>query len=420
MDRWTNPTIAVIGLGYVGLPLAVALSRDFDVLGFDIDTARIQELNGGHDRTNELTPDALTSSSAQLTGDLGALQGRDIFIVTVPTPVSEKNEPDLTAVKKAAETVGKAIGKGGIAVFESTVYPGVTEDICGPAIEAASGLKAGTDFFLGYSPERINPGDKVHTVDKITKVVAGQTPEVAAVLARVYGAMNGDRIHIAPDIKTAEASKVIENAQRDINIAFVNEIALIFERMGLSVYDVLDAARTKWNFLDFKPGLVGGHCIGVDPYYLSHAAQQMGYDPDVILSGRRINDAMGSVLAERIHKSLGIEGAKILVLGITFKENVPDIRNSKVIDVIRGLEAFGHSVSVYDPLADIAETKHEYGVDLIGEPSGPYHAVLGAVPHAAFNDMPIAELLEPDGLVADIKGIWRGVDLGAGLRRWSL
>ncbi len=420
MDRWKNPTIAVIGLGYVGLPLAVALSRDFDTLGFDIDTARIKELNAGHDRTNELTPDALKASSANLTDDLTALQGRDIFIVTVPTPVSEKNEPDLTAVRKAAETVGMAIGKGGIAVFESTVYPGVTEDICGPVIEAASGLKAGTDFFLGYSPERINPGDKVHTVDKITKVVAGQTPEVADTLARVYGSMNGGRIHIAPDIKTAEASKVIENAQRDINIAFVNEIALIFERMGLSVYDVLDAARTKWNFLDFKPGLVGGHCIGVDPYYLSHAAQQMGYDPDVILSGRRINDAMGAVLAERIHKSLGMDGAKILVLGITFKENVPDIRNSKVIDVVRALEVFGHSVSVYDPLADAAETKHEYGVDLIGEPSGPYHAVLGAVPHAVFNDMPIADLLEPDGLVADIKGIWRGVDLGAGLRRWSL
>jgi len=420
MDRWKNPTIAVIGLGYVGLPLAVALSRDFDTLGFDIDTARIKELNGGHDRTNELTPDALKASSARLTDDLTALQGRDIFIVTVPTPVSEKNEPDLTAVRKAAETVGMAIGKGGIAVFESTVYPGVTEDICGPVIEAASGLKAGTDFFLGYSPERINPGDKVHTVDKITKVVAGQTPEVADTLARVYGSMNGGRIHIAPDIKTAEASKVIENAQRDINIAFVNEIALIFERMGLSVYDVLDAARTKWNFLDFKPGLVGGHCIGVDPYYLSHAAQQMGYDPDVILSGRRINDAMGAVLAERVHKSLGMDGAKILVLGITFKENVPDIRNSKVIDVVRALEVFGHSVSVYDPLADAAETKHEYGVDLIGEPSGPYHAVLGAVPHAVFTDMPIADLLEPDGLVADIKGIWRGVDLGAGLRRWSL
>lgn len=420
MDRWKNPTIAVIGLGYVGLPLAAALARDFDVLGFDIDATRIRELNAGHDRTNELTPDALNASKARLTDDLGALQGRDIFIVTVPTPVSEDNEPDLTAVRKAAETVGKAIGKGGIAVFESTVYPGVTEDVCGPVIEAASGLKSGTDFFLGYSPERINPGDKVHTVDKITKVVAGQTPEVAETLARIYGSMNGNRIHIAPDIKTAEASKVIENAQRDINIAFVNEIALIFERMGLSVYDVLDAARTKWNFLDFKPGLVGGHCIGVDPYYLSHAAQQMGYDPDVILSGRRINDAMGAVLAERIHKSLGIDAAKILVLGITFKENVPDIRNSKVIDVIRALELFGHSVSIYDPLADVAETKHEYGVDLIDSPANGYHAVVGAVPHAVFDELKVSELLVPGGLVADIKGIWRGMDLGDGVRRWSL
>lgn len=420
MDRWKSPTIAVIGLGYVGLPLAAALSRDFDVVGFDIDASRIRELTGGYDRTHELTAEALKASPAKLTDDAAALQGRDIFIVTVPTPVSPDNEPDLTAIRKAAETVGKAIGKDGIAVFESTVYPGVTEDICGPVIEAASGLKAGTDFFLGYSPERINPGDKVHTVDKITKVVAGQTPEVAEALARIYGSMNGNRIHIAPDIKTAEASKVIENAQRDINIAFVNEIALIFERMGLSVYDVLDAARTKWNFLDFKPGLVGGHCIGVDPYYLSHAAQQMGYDPDVILSGRRINDAMGAILAERIHKDLGIGSGKILMLGITFKENVPDIRNSKVIDVVRALELFGHAVSVYDPLADVEETKAEYGVDLIDAPSLGYDAVVGAVPHAEFNDLRLADLLKPGGLVADIKGIWRGKDLGEGVRRWSL
>lgn len=400
--------------------MAVALSRDFDVVGFDIDKGRIRDLNDGHDRTNELDQDQLAASSARLTDDMDALKGRDIYIVTVPTPVSEDKQPDLTAVRKAAETVGKVIGKGGIAVFESTVYPGVTEDICGPVIESASGLKAGTDFFLGYSPERINPGDKVHTVDKITKVVAGQTQEVAEALARVYGSMNGGRIHIAPDIKTAEASKVIENAQRDINIAFVNEIALIFERMGLSVYDVLDAARTKWNFLDFKPGLVGGHCIGVDPYYLSHAAQQMGYEPDVILSGRRINDAMGAVLAERIHKSLGKDAAKILVLGITFKENVPDIRNSKVIDVVRALEVFGHSVSVYDPHADAAETRHEYGVDLVDAPSGVYDAVVGAVPHGEFADMSVADLLVPGGLAADIKGIWRGVDLGADVNRWSL
>lgn len=420
MDRWTNPTIAVIGLGYVGLPLAVALSRDFDVVGYDIDKARIGELNRGHDRTNELTPDALKNASVLLTDDVHSLKGRDIFIVTVPTPVSEDKEPDLTAVCKAAETVGTVIAKDGIAVFESTVYPGVTEDVCGPVIEKVSGLTAGVDFFLGYSPERINPGDKVHTVDKITKVVAGQTPEVTAALARVYGSMNGGRIHLAPDIKTAEASKVIENAQRDINIAFVNEIALIFERMGLSVYDVLDAARSKWNFLDFKPGLVGGHCIGVDPYYLSHAAQQMGYDPDVILSGRRINDAMGAVLAERIHTAMGIDGAKILVLGITFKENVPDIRNSKVIDVIRALEVFGHSVAVYDPLADHAETKAEYGVDLIDTPSDGYDAVVGAVPHTAFAELHLADVLKTGGLVADIKGIWRGMDLGAGFKRWSL
>lgn len=421
MNSTPSPAeIAVIGLGYVGLPLAVALSKTHGVVGFDVDAGRIEELESHFDRTRELTPEALAAAELLFTTDADAIRGAKIFIVTVPTPVGTDNAPDLTAVRRASETVGRAIGKGAIAVFESTVYPGVTEDVCGPIIEKESGLTAGEDFVLGYSPERINPGDKVHTVDKITKVVAAQTPEAAERLAALYGAMNGGRIHVAPDIRTAEASKVIENAQRDINIAFANEIALIFERMGISVYDVLDAARTKWNFLDFKPGLVGGHCIGVDPYYLSHIAQRIGYDPDVILAGRKINDGMGGSLAGRIHSELGTEEADILVLGITFKENVPDIRNSKVVDVVRALEGLGHRVSVYDPFADPAETEHEYGIAPIPSPDGRYDALVGAVPHAAFEDLPLGDLLKPGGLIADIKGFWRGSGLPEGIRYWSL
>jgi len=421
MNSTSTPAeIAVIGLGYVGLPLAVALSKTRTVVGFDVDASRIEELHDDVDRTRELTSEALAAADLSLTTDPEALRGAEIFIVTVPTPVGPDNAPDLTAVQKASETVGRVIGEGAIAVFESTVYPGVTEDICGPIIERESGLKAGEGFVLAYSPERINPGDKVHTVDKITKVVAAQTVEAAERLAALYGAMNGNRIHIAPDIKTAEASKVIENAQRDINIAFVNEIALIFERMGISVYDVLDAARTKWNFLDFKPGLVGGHCIGVDPYYLSHIAQRIGYDPDVILAGRKINDGMGSSLADRIHNELGKEDAKILVLGITFKENVPDIRNSKVVDVVRHLQRLGHQVSVYDPLADPTETALEYGITPVPTPDGQFDALVGTVPHAAFQDLPLHEMIKPDGLIADIKGFWRGADLPEGVRYWSL
>lgn len=414
-----TPRIAVIGLGYVGLPLAVALAKHFPTVGFDINKARIAELKKGHDRTGELTDGALLDSTLDYASDVAELKGYDIYIVTVPTPVAADNTPDLTAVRKASETVGRAIGKGAVVVYESTVYPGVTEDICGPILEKESGLKCGTDFMLGYSPERINPGDKVHTVDKITKVVSGQTPEVASLLARVYGSMNGNRIHIAASIKTAEASKVIENAQRDINIAFVNEIATIFSKMGISVYDVLEAAGTKWNFLPFSPGLVGGHCIGVDPYYLAYAAMEQGLDPQVILSGRRINDAMADIVADKIDKLLD-RNARVLVLGITFKENVPDIRNSKVADLIRRLESHGHDVTVYDPMADEEETREEYGIELAGEPGHGYDCVVGAVSHEAFEELSLKDLAREGGLLADVKGLWRTRGIPEGRKLWTL
>ena len=414
-----NPRITVVGLGYVGLPLAAALSTEFATVGFDIDKGRIRELRDGFDRTGELSGGALRDAPLSLAYDAEEAKGSDIYIVTVPTPVDQENQPDLTALRKASETVGAILEPGNIVVYESTVYPGVTEDFCGPILEQVSGLKAGIDFYLGYSPERINPGDKVHTVDKITKVVSGQTKEVADLLARVYGSMNKGNIFIARDIRTAEASKVIENAQRDINIAFVNEIATIFGRMGISVYDVLDAASTKWNFLDFKPGLVGGHCIGVDPYYLAHAAQQIGLDPKIILSGRETNDNMSHVIADRISDLL-TGASRILVLGITFKENVPDIRNSKVGDLINRFVEQGHDVTVFDPLADKDETRKEYGIELAEELGDGYDCVVGAVPHDAFNEYSLRALLKEGGLVADVKGMWRHRSLPASLRRWSM
>ena len=422
MSLPASPTIAVIGLGYVGLPLAVALAKHFPVTGFDVSAARIHELKDGHDRTREIEAAALKATKLKLTDEPDAIAGIDLYIVTVPTPVDANNLPDLGAVKGACASVGAAMKKGAIVVFESTVYPGVTEDICGPALEAASGLKCGRDFFLGYSPERINPGDKTHTVDKITKVIAGQTPEVTALLARVYGAVTTGGVFAAASIKVAEAAKVIENAQRDINIAFVNEVTMIFEKLGISIYDVLDAARTKWNFLPFSPGLVGGHCIGVDPFYLAHAAQEAGHDPAVILAGRRINDGMGPWLAERIHDELaGV--SKILVLGITFKENVPDLRNSKVIDVIARLRALGHTVAVHDACADAAEARHEYGETLLPTIDGAsgYDCVIGAVPHAAyagFDAARLASMLKPGGLAADAKGMWRALQPNSAFRIW--
>jgi len=424
-----RPRIAVIGLGYVGLPLAVGLARHFPITGFDINAARIGELKSGHDRTREVEEKILKASAATFTDDKGAIAGLDIYIVTVPTPVTADNQPDLGAVRSASRLVGAVMKKGAIVVYESTVYPGVTEDVCGPELEQASGLKCGKDFFLGYSPERINPGDREHTVDRITKVVAGQTPEVTKLLADVYGKLTAGGVFLARDIKTAEAAKVIENAQRDINIAFINEVAAIFQKMGISVYDVLDAAGTKWNFLRFSPGLVGGHCIGVDPFYLAHAAAAIGHHPEIILAGRRINDNMGGFIAECIAREMALKGkgagSKVLVLGLTFKENVPDLRNSHVIDVIRGFTSRGLTVEVHDPFADAEEAKHEYGISLRPSLDGAtaFDCVVGAVPHAPyleFTPATFSGLVKPGGLVADVKGMWRKVKIPESLQHWRL
>jgi UDP-N-acetyl-D-galactosamine dehydrogenase len=422
------PRIALVGLGYVGLPLAVALARSFPTIGYDIDSGRIAELRRGHDRTREIGAAALAASGLALSDDPAILDGADIFIVTAPTPVDAENKPDLTALCGAAETVGRHLKPGAIVVFESTVYPGVTEDIAGPILARVSGLASGSGFYLGYSPERINVGDPAHGLSGIPKVVAGQTPEVTAQLSRIYGTVAAS-IFVARDIRTAEAAKVIENAQRDINIAFVNEVAMIFERMGLSVPDVLEAAGTKWNFHRYQPGLVGGHCIGIDPYYLAHAATEAGLDPRVILAGRHINDGMGAFFAERIWAAMGAEGespktARVLVLGLTFKENVPDLRNSKVADLVHRLEQLGAQVAVHDPLGDAEEARAHYGIALARDLAGlsGMDAIVGAVAHDAYRAMTeieIARLVRPGGLVADIKGIWRGRELG-GVKRWQL
>jgi UDP-N-acetyl-D-glucosamine/UDP-N-acetyl-D-galactosamine dehydrogenase len=414
-----NPTLAVIGLGYVGLPLAVALARHFDIVGFDVDAGRIAALQAGNDRTGEIDSPVLRASSLALTSDEADIRGRDIYIVAVPTPVDDDRQPDLGALESAAAIVGRAMRPGAIVVFESTVYPGVTEDVCGPALAAASGLACGRDFFLGYSPERINPGDRAHRIDTITKVVAGQTPEIAARLGAVYGTVNGGDIFLAADIRTAEAAKVIENAQRDINIAFINEVAMIFDRMDLSVHDVLAAASTKWNFLGFTPGLVGGHCIGVDPYYLAHAAKAANHDPEVILAGRRINDSMSRFVAERIAAQLA-GPSNILLLGLTFKENVPDLRNSQSPDIARRLAAAGHDVCVHDPMADPATAKRLYGLDLIAEIGSGYDCVVGTVAHDSYRALRLEDLLVSGGFAADVKGIWRDQARSTAFRYWSL
>ena len=434
--------VAVIGLGYVGLPLALALARTHPArtVGFDIDAKRIDALRAAHDRTGETSASELQAAQDDkrliVTTDQELLSGADYLIVTVPTPVDPANRPDLGPLRAACETIGAALSTRApgrpppIVVFESTVYPGVTENICGPLIEAASRLRAGRDFFLGYSPERINPGDIVHTVDRTLKIVAGQTPEVAARIARLYGKVTGAGVFVARDIRTAEAAKVIENAQRDINIAFINEVTMIFGRLGLSVYDVLDAARTKWNFLDFRPGLVGGHCIGVDPFYLAACAKAAGHEPEIILAGRRINDGMGGYFADRIAAACKSETRfrpRTLVLGLAFKENLPDLRNSKVVDLIRALEAHGHNVDVHDSHVDRAEAAAMYSIATLDalpafDEGGAYDCVIGAVPHTsycAFTAATLAALLKSDGLVADIKGIWRDLPLPAGLRRWQ-
>ena len=424
-DGW-NPRVVVIGLGYVGLPLAVALADRFDTLGLDIDRRRVAELRAGHDRTRELEPERLAASRLAVTYDPAEARGADVYIVTVPTPVDEANRPDLRPVLGATRTVAGLLerGQSAIVVYESTVYPGVTEDICGPELERLSGLRRGIDFFLGYSPERINPGDREHTVDKIVKVVAGESPDVTDRLAALYGAVTSAGAYRAASIKAAEAAKVIENAQRDINIAFMNEITQIFARLDLSIWDVLDAARTKWNFLPFQPGLFGGHCIGVDPYYLSFRAQELGHDPQIILAGRATNDGMGAWVADRLDALEGGRGGRALVMGLTFKEDVPDLRNSRVIDVIRQLEEHGYEVAVHDPLADPAEAEHEYGITPdAGALARRYDLVVGAVPHAAYRAMDgaaLARLVGEGGLLADLKGMWRGTETPTGTRRWSL
>lgn len=411
----TDRKIAVIGLGYVGLPLAVEFGKKVNTVGFDINAARIEELKKGYDRTLEVDSDNLKSASKiTFTTQLDDIRDCTIFIVTVPTPTDRHNRPDLTPLYKASETVGKVLKKGDIVVYESTVYPGVTEDECVPVLERVSGMKFNQDFFCGYSPERINPGDKEHTVTKILKVTSGSTPEVAEIVDQLYKTIIVAGTFKAASIKVAEAAKVIENSQRDINIAFVNELSKIFNLMGIDTQDVLDAAATKWNFLKFKPGLVGGHCIGVDPYYLAQKAQEVGYHPEIILAGRRLNDGMGQYVADQVikhmvRKDLRIMGAKILVLGITFKENCPDIRNSKVIDVIQELKAFHTDVSVYDPWADAEEVKHEYNLDLCSEEqmkATQFDAVVLAVSHKEFVDLDVKTITSENAVIYDIKSFY--------------
>jgi UDP-N-acetyl-D-galactosamine dehydrogenase len=418
--------IVVVGLGYVGLPLAVALARQFKVVGFDVDPDRIDQLRRRHDRTGEVDPLVLEYSPLKLTSDPAKCRGGDIYIVTVPTPVDDRNRPDLAAVVAASRTVGSLLDaeRRPIIVYESTVYPGVTEEVCGPQLEEASGLECGRDFFLGYSPERINPGDREHTVERITKVVAGQTEAVTETLARIYGAVTTGGVFRAASIKAAEAAKVIENAQRDINIAFMNEITQIFARLDLSIWDVLEAAGTKWNFLKFQPGLVGGHCIGVDPYYLSYRARELGHEPEVVLAGRSINDRMGQWVADCLHSRRASRTGSVLVMGLTFKEDVPDLRNSKVVDVVSRLRWLGHEVTVHDPRADPAEAWHEFEIEL--EPSAlerSYDLVIAAVPHAQYRILAVDDirrLVNEGGCIADLKGIWRRLDFGAGVDRWTL
>jgi UDP-N-acetyl-D-galactosamine dehydrogenase len=407
--------IAVIGLGYVGLPLAVEFGKTRPTVGFDINKTRIKELREGHDRTLEIEDGELSHAKhLVITENLIDIQDCEFFLITVPTPIDKYKRPDLTPLYKASETVGKVLKKGDIVIYESTVYPGATEEDCVPVLEKHSGLKYNVDFFCGYSPERINPGDKVHTVTKIRKVTSGSNPEIAEEVDQLYKSIIVAGTFKASSIRVAEAAKVIENSQRDINIAFVNELAVIFNRMGIDTIEVLEAAGTKWNFLPFRPGLVGGHCIGVDPYYLTHKAQELGYNPEIILAGRRLNDNMGILVANQVIKLMikkghKIEGAPVLVLGITFKENCPDIRNSRVIDVISELQSFGCVVETYDPWADKMDVKHEYGTDILthlDELKGKkYSAIVAAVAHREFEAIDLDMLMEKNAVVYDIKAI---------------
>lgn len=422
--------ISVIGLGYVGLPVAIAFGKIRKTIGFDINATRIQELKNGHDRTGEVTPEDLQCSQVLYTDQLSELRLADFHIVAVPTPVNEANQPDLTPVFKASETVAKALKVGDIVVYESTVYPGVTEDECVPILEAHSGLICGRDFKVGYSPERINPGDKEHTFTKIKKVVSGQDPETCDIVARVYELVVSAGVHRASSIKVAEAAKVIENTQRDLNIALMNELALIFDLMNIDTHDVLEAAGTKWNFLRFTPGLVGGHCIGVDPYYLTHKAEKLGYIPQVILSGRRINNGMGKFIAQRcvkemIHAGHVIAGSRVTLLGLTFKENCPDLRNSRVIDIIVELQDYGITVQVHDPLADAVEARNEYAVELMPyDTLKPANATILAVAHEFYQRMTPKEILTLMGdnpVLIDVKSLFSASDFSEpSLRLWKL
>ncbi|HNV29069.1 MAG TPA: nucleotide sugar dehydrogenase [Cyclobacteriaceae bacterium] len=402
--------VGIIGLGYVGLPLAVEFGKILDVVGFDINQSRIEELKSGYDRTLEVDKDELNSATRlSYSASPQDLKQVNYFIVTVPTPVDEYKTPDLTPLIKASETVAKVLKKGDVVIYESTVYPGCTEEDCVPVLEKFSGLKFNVDFFCGYSPERINPGDKQHRLPNIKKVTSGSTPEIAEKVDRLYKKIIKAGTHKASSIKVAEAAKVIENSQRDINIAFVNELSLIFEKMGIDTHEVLEAAGTKWNFLSYKPGLVGGHCIGVDPYYLTYKADSLGYHPQVILAGRRINDNMGIHIANRVIKlmtqnDLPVNKSKVLVLGITFKENCPDIRNSRAIDVIRELQSFGADVEVYDPHADAQEVGHEYGLSLTSKLNKKYSAIVLAVSHNEFKSLDWPAIKNDNTIIYDVKG----------------
>ena len=419
--------IAIVGLGYVGLPLARLFATKYPVVGFDINAARVQELQSGKDATLEVEDHLLQSvlldknPSDETIGlfcsdQIEDIADANIFIITVPTPVDKNNRPVLTPLYKSSETVGKVLKKGDIVIYESTVYPGVTEEECIPVLEKVSGLTFNVDFFAGYSPERINPGDKEHTVEKILKVTSGSTPEIGKIVDDLYKSVITAGTHLAPTIKVAEAAKVIENSQRDINIAFVNELAKIFNLMNIDTHEVLKAAGTKWNFLPFKPGLVGGHCIGVDPYYLAQKAQEFGYHPEIILAGRRLNDSMGQYVAEQviktmIKKDINVNGAEILMLGITFKENCPDVRNTKIVDVIRALEDFGVKVTTFDPWANPEEVHHEYSIWSTNEvPNAKFDAIVLGVAHKEFLDMDFSFLRKENAILYDVKGVLKNSD----------
>ena len=411
-----NKKIAIIGLGYVGLPLAVEFAKKYQVVGFDINESRVSDLKSGHDSTLEVSDANLLSvlnkskdKGLTISSDVKTIASCQIYIVTVPTPVDKNNRPILTPLIKSSQTIGSILKKGDIVIYESTVYPGVTEDECVPVLEKTSGLKFNQDFYCGYSPERINPGDKTHTVANIMKVTSGSTPEIGIEVDNLYSSIITAGTHLAPTIKVAEAAKVIENAQRDINIAFVNELAMIFNKLDIDTHAVLEAAATKWNFLPFKPGLVGGHCIGVDPYYLAQKAQEVGYHPEIILAGRRLNDAMGEFVATEVLKlmvknDIAIKNAKVLMLGITFKENCPDIRNTKAIDVYKALTDFNMNVDVYDPWASSEEVNAEYNINTIETIKTTYDAIIHVVSHNNFLDLDLESLKNKNAVVFDVKG----------------